>query len=567
MPPLFRRVAEKLRLKGDESKHEQTDSWSNRDLIPLPPARRQWVTFDYFGLWTTSSLNTSNWQVPNSFLTEGLSVSQAMAIIILGRFLVAGFTNLMAVCALRWHINFTVQNRFTWVRILLSIIWNAYQSKPSVTVKSQALLKVHLSMEWRKTYWNIPNTFPDGFPATVTEFVGFILFWVISIPLLWIRPERFRVPFLVVSIYCSVGMLSMMVWSLSVAQGVGPVFYTTTSVPKYSLWNSSWLIMAGINQVLGGNVAAAINTGDFARYSKGPKQFVLGTMLSLWLLGVLVCFIGLVTTSACQKIYGEIYWNPPDLLLVMMDKGQGSSKSRAGVFFLSLGFSATTMFENVCGSAISGGIDFAGLFPRYIDIRRGAILVFILCWIVQPWQVVNGSATFITAISSFSVFLAPMMGVMACDFYILRNRKIQLSHLYRTKDTVYWYWHGFNWRAIIAWVCGWAPTIGGMIEVVNAPPDPNRTLYELFYLAFFLGFFLSFVIFYAASSIFPPVGLGDMDDVDYYGTFTSYEAQKLDIVELDLSTASIDGVKSSPLDEKAPKTEYMATNDPLQALS
>jgi NCS1 family nucleobase:cation symporter-1 len=79
-----------------------------------------------------------------------------------------------------------------------------------------------------------------------------------------------------------------------------------------------------------------------------------------------------VTTSACQKIYGEIYWNrkfttlsesprlhiiaalivntAPDLLMVMMDNGQGSSKSRAGVFFLSAGFALTAMFENICVS-------------------------------------------------------------------------------------------------------------------------------------------------------------------------------------------------------------------------
>ena len=35
---------EKARLHGDESQHEQTDAWSNRDLIPLPPQRRTWGT-------------------------------------------------------------------------------------------------------------------------------------------------------------------------------------------------------------------------------------------------------------------------------------------------------------------------------------------------------------------------------------------------------------------------------------------------------------------------------------------------------------------------------------------
>ncbi|KAF8847466.1 hypothetical protein BDZ45DRAFT_665779 [Acephala macrosclerotiorum] len=150
-----------------------------------------------------------------------------------------------------------------------------------------------------------------------------------------------------------------------------------------------------------------------------------------------------------------------------MDAGQGSSKARAGVFFLSAGFVLTAMFENICGNAVAGGIDLAGLFPRYIDIRRGALITFIACWTVQPWQLINKAATFITVLSSFAVFLAPMVGVMCTDFLILRKQKIQLSNLYRTHDTSYWYFHEVNWRVIPAWLAGWAPTVGGLILTVR----------------------------------------------------------------------------------------------------
>ena len=124
----------------------------------------------------------------------------------------------------------------------------------------------------------------------------------------------------------------------------------------------------------------------------------------------------------------------------------------------------------VCGNAVAGGIDLAGLFPRYINIRRGAIITFVAAWIVQPWQLINRATTFIAVLSSFSVFLAPIIGVMACDYYILRNRKVKLSHLYRTKDSSYWFWHGINWRTIPSWLCGWAPTVGGLIVTVTRRP-------------------------------------------------------------------------------------------------
>lgn len=61
-------INEKIRLHGDDEKHEQTDAWSNRDLIPLPPERRTWGWFNFFGFWSIASLNLANWQTPSTFL-------------------------------------------------------------------------------------------------------------------------------------------------------------------------------------------------------------------------------------------------------------------------------------------------------------------------------------------------------------------------------------------------------------------------------------------------------------------------------------------------------------------
>jgi NCS1 family nucleobase:cation symporter-1 len=71
----LRILKEKIQLKGDEDEHEQVDSWSNRDLIPLPPSRRTWGWFHYFGYWTLNSLNISNWQTPNTFLCKTFPLS------------------------------------------------------------------------------------------------------------------------------------------------------------------------------------------------------------------------------------------------------------------------------------------------------------------------------------------------------------------------------------------------------------------------------------------------------------------------------------------------------------
>ncbi|KAI0019520.1 uracil permease [Xylariomycetidae sp. FL0641] len=527
-------IREKSRLHGDESRHEQTDRWSNRDLIPMPPERRTWGWFHYFGFWSLSSLNITNWQTPSSFLTQGLSVGQSMLIIVLGKALVVVFSALIAWCGIKWHIGYTVQNRYTWglrgsylpllQRILLNFIWNAVQCW-----NGGRLVAVCLTAIW-PSYAHMTNWLPASMPATGDQFAGFIIFWSLSTPLLWIPPENFKLPFLVTSVYCGLGMLAMMIWALITAGGAGPLLSQGVDIPIDSPWNSSWLIMAGINQVIGGVAAGITNGSDFSRYARNWQSYVTGSILSGWLTGVLVCLAGLLTTSAAQKIYGTVYWNPPDLLMVMMSNGEGSTAARVGVFFLALGFALTSMFENICGNAVAGGIDLAGLWPHYINIRRGAIITFVAAWVVQPWQLINRATTFIAVLSSFSVFLSPLIGLMVADFYLLRGRKIQLSHLYHKVNTSYWYWQGINWRAIPAWICGWLPTIGGLIVTVNGDPDSPKPLYELYFMAFLLGFFISATMFLVLSKVFPVKELGEYDEIDVYGTFTVAEAARLGVV-------------------------------------
>jgi len=407
-------------------------------------------------------------------------------------------------------------------RVLLNFIWNAVGCW-----NGGRLAAVCITAIW-PSFWKIKNTLPASMGATTPEFIGFLVFWLISVPFLWIRPERFRLPFQITAVYTATGMICMLIWSLSVAKGVGPVFHTGQHTASTG-WSLSWVMMSSINSSIGSQAAGMTNGSDWSRYGKNKSGYLAGTFLCLFVTGTLVCLVGLVTTAACQKIYGQVYWNPPDLLMVMMDFGNGSAKSRAAVFFLALGFGLTSMFENIVGNATAGGIDLAGIFPLYINIRRGAFITFIAAWICQPWQLVNKSTTFLSVISSFSVFLAPLMGIMVADFYLVRRMRIKLRDLY-TLHGSYYYCHGINWRAIPAWIVGWAPTVGGLILATNPTKKGPKVLYEFYYVAFFYGFFSSFVIFYALNVLFPVPGCGDTDEFDVYGTFTPAEAAKLGIV-------------------------------------
>ena len=71
-------------------------------------------------------------------------------VIVVGKLLVTFFSTLIAWCGLRWHIGFTVQNRFTWglrgsyvpllQRVLLNFIWCAIQCRQASSIEALCVL-------------------------------------------------------------------------------------------------------------------------------------------------------------------------------------------------------------------------------------------------------------------------------------------------------------------------------------------------------------------------------------------------------------------------------------------
>ncbi len=152
--------------------------------------------------------------------------------------------------------------------------------------------------------------------------------------------------------------------------------------------------------------------------------------------------------------------------------------------------------------------------------------------------------TWLTAPSFLdSVFLGPMCGIQICDYFLVRSRRMKLTDLYTPSQTgIYYYFHGVNPRAFAAWVCGWGPQLPGFVANVNPSVTVPKACTDMFYLAFPLGLAISFTLYYGLNRAFPPNGLGEYDDVDYYGTFTSDEAAKLG-VSLPEETIGEDKVK------------------------
>lgn len=195
-------------------------------------------------------------------------------------------------------------------------------------------------------------------------------------------------------------------------------------------------------------------------------------------------------------------------------------------------------------------MDMAGLFPSYINIRRGAYIGLVLSIAMCPWELLSSASTFISVLSAYSVFLGPMVGIMCCEYWILRKRTIKLSDLYHPRsDGIYHYWHGINWRTLISWCVGWAYLIPGFAHTVTPSVVVPQACVNLYYLAFPLGFVVSFLTHWLINITWPPAGLGEKDGADYYNTFTYEEAERLGVAYGDIYDGQDAGGRESDVED------------------
>lgn len=181
----------------------------------------------------------------------------------------------------------------------------------------------------------------------------------------------------------------------------------------------------------------------------------------------------------------------------------------------------------VANNGLSAGIDLSAMLPRYFTIRRGMLLMSALAFIVQPWRLLNGAGKFLTVLGGYGVFLGPMTGVMFADYFFLRTRRIKLTDLYENgPQSIYYYWRGVNWRAIVAWVMGVWITLPGFVHFVRHGPTGMLAGWSNLYdISYPLGLAISILTYLALNRLSPTQGLSIVDDLDYFGTFGPPESR------------------------------------------
>ncbi|RLV85454.1 Allantoin permease [Meyerozyma sp. JA9] len=508
-PTLWRRIVNYIQIDGQSDLTAAQLYLFNYDLKPVEKDRRLWSWFNFVFFWIADSFNINTWQIAATGVQAGMTWWQTWLSVWLGYLLCGVFITIGARIGVFYHVSFPVAARSSfgiygslWPiinRVFMSLIWYSVQCSvagPCIEIMLRAIFTKNL-------YKKIGS---DN-----SEFLGFFLFWLFSLPAIWFPPHQIRHLFTFKAYVVPVAGITFLVWTLVKAHGAGPVIHKKSEKEGSEL---AWLFVESTMNALANFATLIVNAPDFARFADKPS---FGIKYLVHTVSVPLCFsitalIGILVGSASEVLYGEPTWSPLDVLDNFLNNY--TPGNRAGSFFLALAFALAQLGTNISANSLSFGTDVTAVLPRFLNIRRGGYICAILALAIYPAKLNSSASKFTTYLSAYSVFLSSIAGVVACDYFFVRRGYIKLSHLYSlfapedpSSPSVYKYNKvGINWRAFVAYLCGIVPNITGFVGAVRPDKKIPIGATEVYRLNFFMGFFSAFIIYATLVHFFPIPG-------------------------------------------------------------
>jgi nucleobase:cation symporter-1, NCS1 family len=513
-------------LPKQESALAPPDVWTNADMDPTPPENQTWTLWTWMAYWATDTINLGTWETASSVIAVGLTWRDAIPIMVVGTSCVAVPMVLNGAIGARLHIPFSVIVRSSFgyyfayfcivSRSILAMFWLGIQG-----ANGAQCITLMLTAIW-PSYAHIKNHLPSDAGITTQGMISYFLFWIIQLPLLLIPPTRLRYLFMVKLVAAPITAIATLGWIVHKAGGSGDLF----NIPaKVSGSARAWLWLNSMSAVTGSWATLACNIPDFSRYARSSK----GQYIQLPFLPIIftACgVLGIITTSASIVVYGEPLWNPLDII----EHWLGSHGGRAAAFFAALSWYIAQVGTNITANSISAANDLTVMFPRYVNIHRGCIIAAIIGgWVIVPWKILDSATTFLAFMGGYAVFLAPIAGIIASDYWLVKKKNVDVPALYDPHGR-YRYDAGVNWRAAVAFIVPVAPLLPGLAYSINKNgTHVSQGILHLYDFDWLFGFVTSIFLYTTLSYFFPAKEsliektIFGYDEDNYDGSYSRYD--------------------------------------------
>lgn len=484
----------------------------NRDLKPVEEKRRVWSWYNYLYFWLADCFNINTWQVAATGMQLGLNWWQCWLTVWIGYTWAAVYVVLNSRFGTAYHLSFPITVRASfgiffslWPvinRIVLAIVWYSVQA----WLGAQPVSLMLQSIFGKDLPTRIPNHFSSP-NSTTYQFMCFFIFWAVSVPFVLIAPHNIRHLFTVKAVLIPFAAFGFLIWTLKRSHGVIALGTLNDSAPHGSEF--SWIFVKALMACISNFAALIINAPDFGRFATTPNASLFPQLIAIPLFFAITCLIGILVTAAGYHLYGINYWSPLDVLQQFLET-TFTRGTRAGVFLISFVFALAQLGTNISANSLSCGTDMTSLFPRYINIRRGALFCAAMALCICPWNLMASSNKFTSALGAYAIFLSSIAGVICADYFLIRRGYVKLMHLFLAQKGSYYMYnnrYGINWRALVAYLCGIAPNLPGFINDVSPENKVSLGAVHLYYLGYPVGFAISFTIYSILCYFFPIAGV------------------------------------------------------------
>ena len=447
----------------------------NRDLAPVLVAKRNWTTYNYAALWISMAHCIPTYMLSSGLISAGMNWWQALITILLGNTIVLIPILLNSHPGTKYGIPFPVFARAAYgtigsnlpalMRALVACGWFGIQA----WIGGEALNTLFKAII---PGWQMLLGPPIG-GHTPTEWLSFLLFWVLNIYIIYSgmdllrKVENWAAPFVLVMTTLLLG------WAIWKAHGPG---YLLKQQSKFHDLREFWpIFIPSLTGMIGFWATLSLNMPDFTRFGKSQRDQAVGQIVALPSTMTVFAAMGVMITSAAVVIYPhmkpEELWDPMKLV------GQFRSVTVIAISMFTV--VVATLAVNIAANVVSPANDFANAFPRWISFRTGGLITGIIGIMVQPWRLLADPSGYIFAwLVGYSGGLGAIGGVLIVDYWVVRKTTLALGDLYR-REGAYTYTGGWNWRAVISTLIGCGLAWIGLIV------PPLRPLYDY---AWFVGF-------------------------------------------------------------------------------
>src|SRR3989475_6820994 len=488
----------RVELKPEAFEEISASPLFNRDLAPVKVSERNWTTYNYAALWISMAHCIPTYMLSSGLISAGMNWWQALITILLGNTIVLIPILLNSHPGTKYGIPFPVFARAAYgtygsnlpalMRAIVACGWFGIQA----WIGGEALNTFFGAVipGWKGLLGG-----PIG-GHLPTEWLSFLLFWGLNIYIIYrgmdlLRKfENWAAPFVLI-------MTSLLLaWAIWKAHGLG---YLLTQQSKFHTLGEFWVIfIPSLTGMIGFWATLSLNMPDFTRFGHSQREQVVGQVVALPTTMTVFAAMGVMITSAAVVIYPHMkmdeLWDPMKLV------GQFSQIWIVAISMFTV--VVATLAVNIAANVVSPSNDFANAFPKWISFRTGGLITGIVGILMQPWRLLADPSGYIFSwLVGYSGGLASIAGVLIVDYWLVRQKRLELGDLYRTRGT-YTYNGGWNWRAVVATLIGcalaWAGPILARFGVVV---DFLQTLYNY---AWFVGFGAAAITHYVLMNISAP---------------------------------------------------------------